>query len=317
MKRALTALATTSALALTGCGSADPGSDGSGTSLDVVAAFYPLEWASQRVGGDHVSVTALTKPGAEPHDLELTPKDVAGMTSADLVVYLADFQPAVDEAVANEASDASFDVSPDADLSLAAPEGGEHSDEEGEHAEEDGDHAEHEGQDPHFWLDPVRYEAVVTAIGERFAEADAGHAEDYRANAAALVADLRSLDRDIESGLAGCSSTDLVTSHVAFGYLAERYGLHQQGIAGISPDIEPDAATLRDLAAYVQEHDVTTIYSETLVSPDLAETLARETGARVEVLDPVEGITDTSAGSDYLEVMRSNLATLEKGQGCS
>lgn len=318
----LTALAATSALALTACGSSAgaAGSDGGvdGDRLEVTAAFYPLQWASQRVGGDLVDVRSLTKPGTEPHDLELTPKAVAELASSDVVVYLRGFQPAVDEAVATQAKEPGFDVSPDADLALAATEDGHDHGHEGETAEE---HAEHEaeagGKDPHFWLDPVRFEKVATAIGERFAAADPAHAAQYRANAKALVADLATLDSEYEKGLASCRSDELVTGHAAFAYLADRYGLSQEGIAGISPDAEPDAATLRDLAEHVKEHGVTTVYSETLVSPALAETLARETGAKVAVLDPIEGLTDASKGKDYLEVMRSNLATLEAGQECS
>ncbi len=316
MKRAPLALAAAlSLLGLAACGSStdEPGdAGGSGDRVEVTAAFYPLQWATEKVGGEHVAVDSLTKPGAEPHDLELTPKDVAQLASADLVVYLKGFQPAVDDAVASEAEDAGFDVSADADLDLTATEDGH--DHSGESAEE---HAEHgTGKDPHFWLDPVRFEKVATAIGEKLATADPANAADYRANATALVSELGALDAEFEKGLASCTSTDLVTGHAAFGYLAQRYGLSQEGIAGLSPDAEPDAASLRDLAAHVEEHGVKTVYAETLVSPALAETLARETGATVAVLDPIEGITDTSRGSDYLEVMRSNLETLRRGQQC-
>ncbi len=311
MRRTALALTAAALLALTACGSGTSEA-GTGDRVEVTAAFYPLQWATEKVGGDHVEVGSLTKPGAEPHDLELTPKDVAQLASADLVVYLEGFQPAVDDAVASEAKDAGFDVSADADLDLTATEDGH--DHAGESAEE---HAEHStGKDPHFWLDPVRFEKVATAIGERLATADPENAADYRAGAAALVTELGSLDAEFEKGLASCTSKDIVTGHVAFGYLAERYGLSQEGIAGLSPDAEPDAATLRDLAAHVEEHDVKTVYAETLVSPALAETLARETGATVAVLDPIEGITDASKGSDYLEVMRSNLETLRQGQQC-
>ncbi|MBR7744101.1 zinc ABC transporter substrate-binding protein [Phycicoccus sp. BSK3Z-2] len=349
MKRRLPLLVLPTILALGACGGAASG-DGAGSdgdpALEVSAAFYPLQWAAEQVGGDLVAVEPLTKPGAEPHDLELTPQDVAGMASSDVVLYLAGFQPAVDDAVDTEAADAGYDVSPEADLTLAATDDGhdhghdhegetaeehaEHADEDGhdhegetaeehaEHADEDGhDHAGAEGVDPHFWLDPVRLQGVVTAIGERFAEADPDHAEDYRANAEATVAELATLDEEFADGLAQCRSDELVTGHAAFAYLADRYGLSQEGIAGLSPDAEPDAATLRELVEHVEEHDVSTIYSETLVSPALAETVARETGTEVAVLDPVEGLTDASAGSDYLEVMRSNLAVLQDGQQCT
>ena len=292
-------------LAVTACGSDSAATDaGRSERLSVTAAFYPLQWASERVGGDHVVVSGLTKPGAEPHDLELTPKAVAELAASDVVVYLEGFQPAVDEAVETQAKDAAFDVSPSADLTLTA-------------IEEGGDRGETSGKDPHFWLDPVRLATVATAIGERLAAADPGNATDYRAGAAALRKDLGGLHDEFAAGLEQCRSDELVTGHAAFGYLADRYGLGQEGITGVSPDAEPDAATLRELTEHVRDAGVTTVYAETLVSPALAETIARETGASVAVLDPLEGITEESAGADYLEVMRANLRTLREGQQCT
>lgn len=316
MKLAVAVTTVTALLALTACGSADAGSASGEERMQVVAAFYPLQWAAERVGGEHVEVTGLTKPGAEPHDLELTPKAVGGLAGSDVVVYLGGFQPAVDEAVRTQAADAGYDVAADADLTLTATDDGH--DHAGESADEHAEHADESGAtDLHFWLDPVRFQSVVTALGERFASVDPARTSAYRANAEALVADLRALDGELAAGLASCRSDELVTGHASFAYLADRYGLSQEGIAGLTPDSEPDAATLRELAAHVREHGVTTVYSETLVDPGLAETLARETGATVAVLDPLEGLTDASAGADYLEVMRSNLAALERGQGCS
>ncbi len=289
---------------LAGCGTGDSESSGSGT-LQVAASFYPLEWATEQVGGEHVDVTSLTPPGAEPHDLELTPKQVAGLGEASLVVYASGFQPAVDDAVASVAADAGFDVASSAELTIAAT---------GE--EEHGDEHDTAAMDPHFWLDPVRFEKVVTAIGDRLAAVDPANAADYAAGAERLVGELETLDEEFAAGLADCEQTTLVTSHTAFAYLAQRYGLDQVGISGVNPDVEPDAATLRRISELVEAEGVTTIYTETLASPALAETVARETGATTAVLDPVAGLTDESAGTDYLEVMRSNLATLETGQVC-
>lgn len=299
---------------LAACGAGAESGTGSGSGADkgdgvtVSAAFYPLVFAAERVGGSHVEVRSLTKPGAEPHDLELTPKDVAALRSDDLVVYTKGFQPAVDDAVAAIDGERTFDVATVADLTLEAGDDGH------DHASEPaGGHA----PDPHFWLDPVRFGAAVTALGKSLAEKDPTHANDYTENAATLVSELTALDDEFRTGLATCASKDLVTGHAAFAYLADRYGLHQEGIAGLSPDAEPNAAQMASIVEHVKEHGVRTIYAETLVSPALAETLARETGAKVAVLDPLEGLTDESAGKDYLEVMRSNLATLRTGQQCS
>jgi zinc transport system substrate-binding protein len=297
------AFALTGALAgtlVSGCADSTTSTDGR---LQVVAAFYPLALAAEQVGGEHVDVTSLTKPGAEPHDLELTPRQVVDMTRAALVIYESGFQPAIDQAVASQARDAGFDVSPAARLTLSAPAdpGGT------------GDLA----VDPHFWLDPIRYADVVKAIGVELARKDPSHAAGYTANADAMVQRLTSLDSAFRAGLAHCADTEIVTGHAAFGYLAERYGLTQVAITGISPDQEPTAAAMSDIVQLIKEHHVTTVYAETLVSPALAETVAREAGAQVAVLDPIEGITSQSAGQDYFAVMRSNLATLETGQQCS
>ncbi len=304
----LPALAATGLLSACGDGSGDSAS-AAGT-VAVVASFYPIEFAVQQVGGDHVSVASLTKPGAEPHDVELSPKDVASVAEAGLVVYAKGFQPAVDTAVDQEGSDHAFDVAPVANLDLAAPP-----EETGDpHTPAPPDAAA--AKDPHFWLDPQRYAAVATAIGQRLGQADPAHAPAYTQNATAFVEKLTALDTEFRTGLASCARRDLVTSHAAFGYLSQRYGFSQVPIAGLSPDVEPSAAQLAQVADFVKAHGVTTIYAETLVEPAFAETVAKSTGAQLATLDPIEGLTSTSAGHDYLEVMRSDLATLRAGQGC-
>lgn len=303
------ALTVIAALLATGCGTGDTVESEPGT-LQVTASFYPVQWATQQIGGDLVDVASLTPPGAEPHDLELTPKQVGGLQDADLVVYAAGFQPAVDDAVAQVAPETGVDVAPAADLTIAAT--GEVHD----HAEEAHVGEDPATMDPHFWLDPVRFEAVARAVGDELARVDPDHAPDYAAGTDRLVAQLEALDEEFTTGLSDCAQTTLVTSHTAFAYLAQRYGLDQVGISGVNPDVEPDAAALKRISDLVEDRGVTTIYTETLASPALAETVARETGATTAVLDPVAGLTDTSAGADYLEVMRSNLATLETGQEC-
>jgi zinc transport system substrate-binding protein len=305
-----TAAVTAALLLLAGCGSDDGGGD-SGDRLDVVAGFYPLEWAASRIGGDRIEVSSLTAPGAEPHDLELTPQDVAGVSDADLLVYLGGFQSAVDEAAESQAGDHAWDVAEAADLSLTAEE---HEDEEGgEHAEDE--HGE-EAADPHFWLDPTRLADVGDALADQLAEIDPDGAQTYEENAAALREDLEALDAEMTDGLTGCAVDTLVTSHDAFGYLADRYGLQVVGVTGLSPSSEPSADQLAEIADLVTERGVTTVYTETLVDPAVAETVADEAGVRTAVLDPLEGLTDESAGDDYLAVMRANLATLQEGQAC-
>ncbi len=302
------ALALCGALALAGCTAGGAGaSRGGSAGLRVVASFYPLQWLTQQVAGDAATVTLLTKAGAEPHDLELSPRDVAKVADADLIVYLKGFQPAVDDAVRQEGAGHAFDVSSAANLSLT-------------YRPIEGGLATNQARattDPHFWLDPLRLAAVTDDIAGRLAHIDPRNAAKYRANAELLKSQLRDLDQDFRTGLARCANEELVTSHNAFGYLAQRYGLKQVGITGLTPDQEPSAADLADVATFVRTNRVRTIYYETLGSPAIARAVAHDTGARTEVLDPIERLTKDSAGRDYLQIMRSNLTRLKEGQPCS
>ncbi|MGW5581222.1 metal ABC transporter substrate-binding protein [Micromonospora chokoriensis] len=277
--------------------------------VDVVAAFYPLQFLSERIGGDAVRVTNLAKPGAEPHDLELNPSQVGQVSDAELIVYLKGFQPAVDDAVAQNGGDRAFDVTSVQPLLDASAGGHDHEGEEG-HTEENG------GKDPHVWLDPTRLAGIGDQLAQRLGTADPDHAADYTARAAALRAELTALDGEFKTGLATCQRREIVTSHAAFGYLADRYQLDQVGITGLSPDVEPSPQRLAHVIEEAKEHQATTIFFETLVSPKVAETIAGQVGAKTAVLDPIEGLAAGSNG-DYLSVMRTNLQTLQTALSCS
>jgi len=257
--------------------------------VDVVTAFYPLQFIAERIGGDAVAVTNLAKPGAEPHDMELEPRQLAQIADAALVVYLKGFQPAVDEAVAQEAKDSAFDAASVEPLA---------------------------GGDVHIWLDPSRLATVGDKLADRLAAVDPAHAPDYRTRAAAVRKDLENLDREYADGLRTCQRREIVTSHAAFGYLAARYQLRQIPITGLSPEEEPLPQRLAEVAAEARRYGATTIFFETLVSPKVAEAVAREVGATTAVLDPVEGLEPGST-EDYVAVMRANLATLQKALGCT
>jgi zinc transport system substrate-binding protein len=294
---------------LAGCGGRAAAGGFDDGKLNVVTAFYPLEFLSERIGGDRVTVTDLTKPGAEPHDVELNPRQVGHVADAGLVVYLRGFQPAVDAAVRQEAKDRAFDVAtavsllPLADGTDGRPAPG-------------ADHPETaDGMDPHVWLDPVRFAAIADRLAERLGQADPAHAAEYTARAATVHTELDALNAEFAAGLQTCARREVVTSHSAFNYLATRYGLTQIGITGISPEAEPAPRRLGKVAAQARATGTTTIFFETLVSPKVAETVAREIGARTAVLDPLEGLTEP--GGDYFSVMRGNLAALEQALGCA
>ena len=285
MRRLL--LAPLAALLLTPLAACAGGSGGSDRPT-VVAAFYPLAYAAEQVGGDAVDVIDLTPPGAEPHDLELTAQQVAQIAEADLVLYIPGFQPAVDEAVAQQAGDRALDVTQGIDLIPG---------------------------DPHVWLDPVNMSIIGTSIADRLGTSLPDLADTAKAGAQRLSADMSALNDEWTAGTQSCTIRDLVVSHEAFGYLARAYGFTQVGIAGLSPESEPSPARLAEVAALVKDRGVTTIYYETLVDPKIAQTVAAETGATTAVLDPLEGLPPGSDGN-YVSVMRDNLAQVRTRQAC-
>lgn len=277
------------------------GSDGEGSGagggLSVTAAFYPLQYVSQRVTGDLVEVVNLTQPGGEPHDLALSVAQTAEVAESDLVVYEADFQPAIDAAVDQKTGGSVLDVSDAVDL-VAVSEAGS------------------EEFDPHFWLDPARMADLGDAMAERLGEIDPDRADTYAANASTLRNDLNALDTEYTEGLAGCERSTIVVSHEAFGYLS-KYGLEIEPIAGLSPDAEPTPADLGRLQQVIDDAGITTVFSERLVSPALSESLARDKGISTAVLDPIEGLSDETSDQDYVSLMRANLAALEEANGCA
>jgi zinc transport system substrate-binding protein len=230
------------------------------------------------------------------------------VAEADLVVYLAGFSPAVDDAVSGEAAGRTLDVGQFARLDLAANGSSDAGQAEGD-----------DGSDPHFWLDPLRLADVADQVAVQLGELDPASTSAFVANAAELRGQLKELDAELAAGLADCDDRTLVTGHDAFGYLAERYDLTQVGIAGLNPEAEPTPSDLAEISRFVSDHGVTTIYHETLVSPAVAEAVADETGASVAVLDPIEALSDdpdNADAADYFRVMRANLATLRAGQRC-
>lgn len=324
--------------ALTGC-TALGGDDTPASGREVVAAFYPLAWAAERVAGEHLEISNLTAAGTEPHDLELAAKDIATLAEARVVIHEADLQPAVDAAIDEHARGTVVDATEvvelrefaehtdDAHAEQEAHAEEEHSDEHGhaeshaedEHAEGTEDEAhddehDHGDLDPHFWHDPLLMAEFADSLATTFAEIDPDHADDFAANAAALREDLEAVDAEFTEGLASCQRDLVVVNHDAFGYLA-RYGLHMEPIAGFSPDATADAATLARLRKLIKDEGITTVFAERLVAGE-AIPLAKAAGVRTGVLDPIEGLTAETKGEDYLSLMRANLESLREANAC-
>lgn len=283
-------------LLLAGCGTSAPESSSASTSADrikIVTDMYPTTFAAQQVVGDAADIVQLVPSGVEPHEFELTPGQITEISDADIVAYLPGMIPAVQKAAAQDAANAAVDVT----KGITRLSGS---------TAEDGTEA---SWDPHVWLDPTN----VSQMGRNIATALADRGLGVGWDPAGLEASMAALDQELKDGLANCSIKPMVVSHAAFGYLADAYGFEQHAISGLSPEAEPSPAKLAEISKLVRDEGVTTIYFEALVSPDAAETIARETGTTTALLDPIEGSTD---GKSYDALMRENLATLFKGQEC-
>lgn len=302
LSRPILVLPVMAALALSACAPPSDPADPDGTnstSMTVLTSFYPLQFVVERVGGDTVEISSITPPGAEPHNLELSPAKVAELADASAVVYASGFQAAVDEAVEQTAPEHAIDVADAAQLSTAG----------GGTAEDD------DAGDPHFWLDPERLGDVTDVVAERLGELDPQNAAEYAANADQLNQELSTLDEDFSTGLATCERRTIVVSHEAYGYLTDRYDLEQTGVSGIDPEAEPAPARIAKIRRVIEGQDVTTIFTESLVNPKVAETLAADLGVTTALLDPIESHADTSG--DYLDVMRGNLSALREALDCA
>lgn len=328
--------ALTLALGLASCSdSSDDSKGGSSGKLKVAASFYPIQWLTQQIGGDHVDVSSVTPAGTEPHDFEISTKQIAELNKTKALFYVKGFQPSLDDAVGSLSDVSAVDLTKN--VNLVHHEGllehdHDHGDKkdgdkkdgdkkgDGEKGHEDGkehDHAEGhdhgDAADPHFWLDPARMKRAADAIAAELSKKDPDHADAYKKNNEALQKKLDGLDKSFQTGLATCERRSIVTTHTAFGYLADRYKLSQVGLSGIDPESEPSPATLAKVKKYVQENGTTTIFTEELVSGKPAETLAKETNTVTAVLSPLESKPEKG---DYQAAMTDNLTALKKALAC-
>jgi len=313
-----------------------------GKTLTVSTSFYPIQYLAEAIGGPLVKVSTVTPSNVEPHDFELSGKETAELSKADLIAYVPGFQPSLDKAVKevgsgptvvdlskpanlvhhegveeeHEHSEEASDGATDAASAVATAQSTEAGHDDHGHAEHS--HAEggedHDGDlDPHFWLDPQRMIKVAETLESSFAQVDPANANDYKAGLDKLKTALTNLDTQYTKGLSSCQHKTFITSHAAFGYLADRYKLTQASISGIDPETEPSPAEMANIKSVVQSTGVKTIFTEELVSDAPAKAIAAETGAETSVLSPLESKPERG---DYTDAMTSNLERLKGALVC-
>lgn len=271
--------------------------------LRVVASVYPLYYFADAIGGNRAEVVTFTPSGVEPHDYEPTPRDIARLEASDLLILNgAGLEPWADNLTDILRNDIEVVRVGDDFATLQSALQDAPQNEEQDHVDEE--------RDPHVWLDPLLAKQEAALILDAFIKVDSAGRDHYEKNAAGLNAEFDALDLAFREDLADCERRKIITSHAAFGYLAMAYGLEQVPIAGLSPDEEPSLQDLARVAELARRENVRYIFFEELVSPKLAETIAREVGAETLVLDPIE------SGTDYFSQMYANLENLKIALEC-
>ncbi|MEW9697792.1 metal ABC transporter substrate-binding protein [Paenibacillus sp. SI8] len=309
-----TAILAVAAMMLGGCSASEPAAQkatapaAENSKIKIVTTFYPMYEFTRQVAGEHADVTALVPAGAEPHDWEPTAQDMKQMEEANVFVYNgAGVEHWVDKALQSVKKDHLTVV--EASKGIDLMEGAEEED----HDHETEAHSSEKAWDPHVWLDPVLAQKEVASIELALEQADPVHKEDYKKNADAYIVKLKELDQSFRAALSTVKRKEFVTQHAAFGYLAKQYGLTQVPIAGLSPEEEPQPAKMADIIRFAKEHEVKTIFFETLADPKVAAVVAKEVGAKSAVLNPIEGLTDEdkSQNLDYIGLMQNNVKALQ------
>ncbi|MEW6965312.1 metal ABC transporter substrate-binding protein [Trueperella pyogenes] len=319
MRNKLLPLIFASALALSACTSTPNNAASSSAPADklkVTTSFYPLTYLTEKIGGERVSVTDLTPPGADAHGVELSPKEVAALSESDLVLYVANLSPAIDDAIKASGVSA-LNIGDHVNLLPFDKLGGDPHGHATEPAGHDHDHDGHDHgtHDPHFWTDPSRMILAADEIAHQLTHLDKAHKDTYEANAQAVKAEIKGLVDELANvNVKQCRTDSFLVSHKAFAYLALESGLHQIGIAGFDPEIEPSPARIREIQELVKEHKIDTVFATSDGEMKTAKAIGQEAGLKVEILDPAA--TQRDPKMDYVDVMKHNIKLLRSSMGC-
>lgn len=280
--------------------------------LTVAASFYPVAEIVQRVGGDDVELLALTAPGIEPHDSELSAKQLDDLSQADIVFYIGGgFQPDLEKAVASlPETTVAIDLLKSVDVIAS----------EGDHSKEDSDghNHGHSDTDPHVWLDPTNMVTMSAIVSQEIAKVQTDLASDLTSRQTEYANELTAVGTLMDTTFASCERKELVSAHDAFTYFTKRANLVAVPISGVDPENEPSAKELEAVAKIARDRNVTTVFFEEVLPTAFADTVAKAIGASVDSINAVETISqsDLDAGATYSSIMKSNITKIATALGC-
>ena len=326
MNKKLLSVAAAGTLLLGGCASNEESGATEETSdqLTVYASTFALKSFAEEIGGDRVRVEMVIPPGADPHTYEPTSKQMTDIAEADLFLTVGhDLEPYVESMEKSLANENVTFVKTAEDVTLLSAEDtvhvhgeDEHGHEEDDHAEEEAGHSEDDGHnhgqyDPHVWLDPMNAISMAEAVEAAFSEQAPDYKDEFADRLSAFKEEADTLDAELKAAVDGGSKSELLVTHAAYGYLAERYGFDQLPITGLTPSEEPSQQALKRVIEEAQLHDLTHIAFEDTVTPKVAKVVQNEIGAETVTIYNLESVTKEQMDKSYFDLMRENVKALE------
>ena len=264
----------------------------------IYTSIYPLYDFATKVGGDRVSVTNLVPAGTEPHDYELSTTDMINLEKADMLIYNgAGIENWSDKVISSIENKNIVYVKTSQGLDLYTQDNNS----------DDGHNHGH--IDPHTWLSIKNAKKEMENIKDALVKMDPENSDYYEANYKTYAKKFNELENKYKETLDPILNKSIIVAHEAFGYLCRDYDIDQVGIEGLTPDSEPSPARMKKIIKFAKDNNIKTIFFEELVSPKVANTIAKEVGADTAVLNPLEGLSEDEIknGEDYFSVMEENL----------
>ena len=254
-----------------------------------MVSVYPLKEFADKIAGDKADVSCMVPDNMEPHDYEPKTKDFEALVKSDAFIYNGlGLESWVDQVNS---------VIGDKDIRIVDSS-------EGVDVRKEGDVT-----DPHCWLSLKQAQKQAENIKDTLVEIDQENKDYYQGNYDEFVSELESLYNDYKSKFDGLSNKDFVTGHAAFGYLCRDFGLQQRSVENLFAEGEPTPKQLEELVSFCKGNNIKTVFSESLASPKVSQTLANEVGAEVVPILTLESNEDDKS---YVEAMKYNLEEIYK-----
>jgi zinc transport system substrate-binding protein len=310
-------------LLLGACGNTegDNASESTDGQLTVYASTFALKSMAEEIGGDRVNVEMVIPPGADPHTYEPTSKQMTQIAEADLFLKIGhDLEPYVDSMEESlDGQNVAFVKTAEnvtlleASDTVSSHEEEGHSEEEDEHEEDSSEdnHDSHSQYDPHVWLDPTNAVSMAEAVEAAFSEEAPDYKDEFAERLSTFKDEANALDAELKAAVENGSKSELLVTHAAYGYLAERYGFDQLPIAGLTPSEEPSQQALKRIIEEARLHDLNYIAFEDTVTPKVAEVVKQEIGAESVTIYNLESVTKEQMDKSYFDLMRENVKALE------